>query len=245
MNFPALNTDSFYKFITILGLVIVAFCSNIIADRFTESRNMELKYYSDSLTLSCEIENLKLDKELLLNKQKETYNIDSIDNEDVESLNVFKLNIDKISNTIALKKGLIVKYRTEKQDSYFYLNFIIRLFTIIWFVGTTGLLWGFIEWYRKQQKLKDKELLRDYINLGQISMVCNSCGAMMTKDTIRPKEKDGSYNYIFCCDCYANGEFKDPDISLNEMKNKIGRKYKCKTLLWFRLLWIEKLQRWK
>jgi hypothetical protein len=245
MNFPTLNTDSFYKFITILGLVIITFSSKMVADRFTETRNNELKYYSDSLTLSCEISNLELDKKLLINEEKSFGFQDSKNIDKTDSFNSTKIQIDKISNTIALKKGMIIKYKIEKEHSDYYLVIIMKVFTITCMLGFYLLIWGFSEWYNKQQKLKDKEFLRDYITLGQISEHCHSCGLIMTKDAVRPKEKDGSYNYIYCSNCYDRGEFIEPDISLDEMKNKIGRKYKNKLMLWWRLMQIERLQRWK
>ncbi len=48
---------------------------------------------------------------------------------------------------------------------------------------------------------------------------CQSCGMPMKKD---PKQggtnSDGSKNLMYCSYCYENGEFTQPNITLDEMK---------------------------
>lgn len=45
---------------------------------------------------------------------------------------------------------------------------------------------------------------------------CNSCGMPISYDEYGT-EKDGSKTSEFCIDCYQNGEFTEPDITLEEM----------------------------
>ena len=45
---------------------------------------------------------------------------------------------------------------------------------------------------------------------------CNSCGRPIVKEDYGPN-KDGSLNSDYCIDCYQNGEFTEPDITLSEM----------------------------
>ena len=45
---------------------------------------------------------------------------------------------------------------------------------------------------------------------------CNSCGRPIVKEDYGTN-KDGSLNPDFCIDCYQNGEYTEPDITLEEM----------------------------
>ena len=45
---------------------------------------------------------------------------------------------------------------------------------------------------------------------------CNSCGRPIVREDYGTN-KDGSPNDEYCIDCFENGEFTEPDITLNEM----------------------------
>lgn len=45
---------------------------------------------------------------------------------------------------------------------------------------------------------------------------CNSCGRPIVKADYGTN-KDGSLNSDYCKDCFQDGEFTEPDITLNEM----------------------------
>ena len=45
---------------------------------------------------------------------------------------------------------------------------------------------------------------------------CNSCGRPMGRNDYGSNE-DGSPNMDYCKDCFQNGEFTEPDITVNEM----------------------------
>lgn len=45
---------------------------------------------------------------------------------------------------------------------------------------------------------------------------CNSCGKPIGRDDYGTN-KDGSQNMDYCIDCFVDGEFREPDITLNEM----------------------------
>lgn len=45
---------------------------------------------------------------------------------------------------------------------------------------------------------------------------CNSCGRPMGRNDYGTNE-DGSPNMDYCKDCFKNGEFTEPDITINEM----------------------------
>lgn len=241
MNLPNLTTDSFYKFLTVLGLVLIVFSGKIISDRFVTNRDNEINYIRDSLILTKEIKDLEIDKEFL------QYKIDSslINMIQQDSFKIIKSSIAKLENEIILKNNFISLAKEETRDSGYYLKFITPVSTLLFMLGLGGLLWGFQHWYEKQQKTKDKELLRDYINIGRISMYCNSCGKGISKDEIRPKEKDGSFNYRYCRDCYQDGEFIEPTMTLEMMKKRIINNGKHKIFIWWRLYCLDTMERWR
>lgn len=81
---------------------------------------------------------------------------------------------------------------------------------------------------------------------------CQSCGMPLETSKAgdcRGSEKDGSKSELYCSLCYENGAFKQPSISLDEMKQVVD-----KALIeagWIRpLRWMAKQQlptlaRWK
>ena len=52
---------------------------------------------------------------------------------------------------------------------------------------------------------------------------CNSCGKPMIKDDYGTNA-DGSKNPDYCNECYQNGEFTEPNITLEEMITKNVKK---------------------
>ena len=49
---------------------------------------------------------------------------------------------------------------------------------------------------------------------------CESCGMPLVSDSDAGTEKDGSLNHRYCTYCYQNGEFTDPDLTLEGMIRK-------------------------
>jgi hypothetical protein len=50
---------------------------------------------------------------------------------------------------------------------------------------------------------------------------CQSCGTPIDRPELMGTEKDGSKSTIYCKFCYRNGEFADPDITLEAMKTHV------------------------
>lgn len=48
---------------------------------------------------------------------------------------------------------------------------------------------------------------------------CQSCGMPMQEEAIMGTEKDGTKNSEYCIYCYENGDFKQPDITLQGMND--------------------------
>jgi hypothetical protein len=53
---------------------------------------------------------------------------------------------------------------------------------------------------------------------------CQSCAMPMGRDEDFGTEKDGSKSADYCCYCYQNGEFINPDTTLEEMIEFCSRK---------------------
>jgi len=79
---------------------------------------------------------------------------------------------------------------------------------------------------------------------------CQSCGMPMNKD---PKNggtnSDGTSNLKYCSYCYENGDFTQPNITVDEMKALVKGKMKEMGfpgfLAGFFTKGIPKLERWK
>ncbi len=48
--------------------------------------------------------------------------------------------------------------------------------------------------------------------------MCESCGMPLKKDEIKGTKADGSKSERYCKLCYENGQFKTPDITVEQMK---------------------------
>jgi len=47
--------------------------------------------------------------------------------------------------------------------------------------------------------------------------ICQSCGMPLTDENIIATKKDGTLNHEYCLYCYQNGNFTDPNITMQEM----------------------------
>lgn len=50
---------------------------------------------------------------------------------------------------------------------------------------------------------------------------CQSCGMPVDLPELPGTEKDGSRSTIYCIYCYRDGEFTDPDMTMEEMKEHV------------------------
>ncbi|WP_042210432.1 zinc ribbon domain-containing protein [Paenibacillus borealis] len=48
-------------------------------------------------------------------------------------------------------------------------------------------------------------------------LLCQSCGMPVTDAELQGSDKEGNKTEEYCIYCYENGEFKQPDITLQEM----------------------------
>ncbi|MFX3673129.1 MAG: zinc ribbon domain-containing protein [Paenisporosarcina sp.] len=79
---------------------------------------------------------------------------------------------------------------------------------------------------------------------------CQSCGMPLSRDAKGGgTEKDGTKSMIYCSHCYEDGAFISPDLTVDEMKEKVTEKlieFKIpKIFTRFFTRNIHKLDRWK
>lgn len=79
---------------------------------------------------------------------------------------------------------------------------------------------------------------------------CQSCGMPLSKDENGGgTEKDGTRSRIYCSHCYQSGEFTLPDLTVDQMKQRVKDKIvefgMAKFIAGFFTRNIPKLERWK
>ena len=78
---------------------------------------------------------------------------------------------------------------------------------------------------------------------------CQSCSMPLKNGECSGTEKDGDKSMKYCSYCYEKGEFKSPDMTLEEMKKTVDDALKekgwMKPLRWVSLMMLPRLERWK
>lgn len=85
--------------------------------------------------------------------------------------------------------------------------------------------------------------------MGSPSKNCQSCGMPMSRDEKGGgTNADGSKNGTYCSHCYAGGKFTMPDLTVDQMKERVRGKMKemgfPRVLSWVFTRKIPNLQRW-
>lgn len=60
----------------------------------------------------------------------------------------------------------------------------------------------------------------------QIKPLCQSCGIPLDNDAIKGTEKNGLKNQEYCKFCYDQGGFINPNLTLDEMKERVENQMK-------------------
>ena len=78
---------------------------------------------------------------------------------------------------------------------------------------------------------------------------CQSCGMPLDDENLLGTEKDGSKTHEYCNYCYQQGNFINPDMTLDEMrslvKNVMQEKKFPEQIIEFTLKQLPDLKRWK
>lgn len=60
----------------------------------------------------------------------------------------------------------------------------------------------------------------------EIQILCQSCGMPLNIDSIKGTKENGLRSDEYCKYCYENGEFKDPNMNLEDMENNVKAQMK-------------------
>lgn len=269
LNLPNFPTDNLYKFISISGMIFF-----FIALYYPEYRGSELN--NDIAIHNGEIRKLSIENEKAKSKLYEIKGeikildtkgnfTGSIANDTLitrtkvydgdKELVTQSRKIDQlveewkaINRQIELKSIEIdVKYeqiKNKRKD----LDELDEAFSLLGPFSLIVTFLGFIFWYNKTQKYQDRVLIEQAGKFLK-NEVCQSCGMLLENQnnyhSFTNEEKDS----IFCKNCYVNGEFTEPNLTFDEMKNKI--KIRCNELkvgkiaTYFFIQRLSELNRWR
>jgi hypothetical protein len=262
INFPNISTDNFYKFLTVLGLIAFCYCSYMISIRFVDNRDTEIETVYQRLELQNQLNDLNDKEQILrtslgLENNLITSELDSLlkdfnylDVQDsMKNIIVSKnfIELQQLKNKVLYLNDMIDLHKTKKEDSDFYSNLVIPILFIGLLMGLLIFITGFYNWYEKHQKLINRNLQLDFLQADKIYKTCQSCGKIINDHMLRPREEDRKMNFMYCCDCFKDGCFIEPEITLTEMKKRIynNLRFKNKLSYKWRIFGMKYLIRWK
>lgn len=265
-NFP---TDNLYKFLAISGIILF-----LTALFYPEYKTNEIN--SEIAIFNGEIKKLKIENEKSSNKLDQIKSqieiLDSrakingsivtdtlinrtrilsgdadlvslserIDNLIVEWKNINR-EVDLKSIDINVKSELIDNKRAELKSLNETANKLGPFSMII-------ITYAFFMWYNKTQKYQDR-ILSEQTNKYLDNERCQSCRMVLQNQENFNVFSEEDKKSLYCKNCYTNGHFTEPELTLDEMILKV--KNRCKELklnkiqTYFFVNRISTLQRWK
>lgn len=83
----------------------------------------------------------------------------------------------------------------------------------------------------------------------ETKLFCQSCTMPLDSDSLKGTEKDGSKSSEYCIYCYENGAFKNPEMTLDQMKDVVKTQMEKmnlpENLVIMSLNILPSLKRWK
>lgn len=266
---PTFPTDNLYKFMALAGMLF--FCISLI---YPEYRRIETrdstaavqkeidKYFVENDKSIDRLEKLKeqinmvaaeekelrkaLDKKLLTRRE-----IENADESRIAMSNnlsrIIKEN-KSINEQMDLRNIEISTSMATIRNQQFDLSQINTALKILgrFSLGLTTL--GFLLWYHKTQSFQDK-VLKEQAGIFLENNNCQSCG-MQLKDQLNylyfsEEEKKCAY----CKNCYSDQNFNEPDLTLDEMENRVKERLReigyNRFNVYLMVNRLKNLERWK
>lgn len=143
-------------------------------------------------------------------------------------------------------KASLKKYELENVEDW--LDEVNKFTYLLAILGFITFLFGIIGWF-KSESFEEEIKKRENLHLPTFSNECQSCGVKFNSINKFGTEKNENNNYHFCINCYELGEFTNPEITLDEMKENVHKKLfeKCENEKFIKkyLNKIAELERWK
>lgn len=234
--------DSTYKVLLYLGLIFIGYS-------FIQSVDA-IKTYNEHVNLSNSvIDSLKV-KELYQKREKDKlvemandlskrYNIPNpiTDKDTVTVFNItyrgpkeevmvsdrlqtiwtsFKngnFEIDLLNEKIKMTKDNLKK----EEDDYDQVNYF---YAALAFLGLLLSLGGYAGMER-YQKMQEKLLYLEISQKDTKYKYCQSCGRTFSSVVLHGHNANGEINTAFCTECFDNGKFTEPNLTLEEFKDRI------------------------
>lgn len=242
MNFSSLP-DSVAKLLTLIGLAMIIWSTYSFLNARENYEKQRIDFNKLIHTLNNERDFLK--RELKdINEDAETYSKKmALPNPLVisDSGYTFTITYRGNSNVVVLSdtiSHLLEKYKSKRKEidtkdadlsvQRYALDETGKSFNELQiFLGVSFVLgifsfWGgFLLWDRSEVT-KDSILSRQHIGLPTFSNNCQSCGRKFDSIIKRGTEADLSTNYHYCNECFSNGNFSDPSLTIGSLMLKIN-----------------------
>lgn len=246
ISIPNLPTDNLYKFLSISMLVL--FVALIGYDEakyrdFTQDIYQTLAY-KNQLDISKKYADNKFG--YLKNRIKEYYKgINGSKQPTVnDTMAVWEYSYNKTGTPNSIERSidsLVVDYKntqedlqkketelqtqrqiiTFKKEDYNRMSEELAFSEILCLILSLG---GFLLWYIKYQHLQDVILFKQYKEAFQFSN-CQSCNMPLENDSEYVNKTDAEKNNIkFCRHCYQNNQFIEPELTLKQMQERVGKR---------------------
>ncbi|MES2513099.1 MAG: zinc ribbon domain-containing protein [Bacteroidota bacterium] len=267
MNIPSF--DIIGKLVTFLGIALILFVGSkyyeLTRDAKANTEKLELsdlEYNLVGLEYNTALEEynavfrkhsstiLNSERDLDSNKitQAEFNDINSANEKMfIEQQTKYKSILPSLENNYKIKA--IAKKKTEalfeKGGIVFHKEVNVLIFFS--FIAVVLVMAGLSSWADKEKREAFYKI-RENIDKPHFTYNCQSCGRAFNAMIVPAKDGEVK-NYRFCSDCYEDGKLKEPDLTLQELKNR------TKTYLISRnlserkirniLSKLEKLHRWR
>ncbi len=270
MTIPNLPTDNLYKFVALTGVVLL-----ILSLLYPESQRTTIR---DEITLyNGEVRKLNFERDKSKRKLKDikeqvkeldkktNCKCNSIVNDSIisrtkilegpDELVKLSLEIDRlVEEYVSINRELNMKVAeidakleliNNKNQDLEELNEATSLFIPFSFLLSIA---GFFLWYDNTQKYQDR-VLKEQANQFLQSDFCQSCGMRLSNQKNYHLYSADEKKSIYCNSCFKDGEFLEPDISLEQMREKVKTRLKelgyNRFLIYIFIRDLGRLERWR
>jgi hypothetical protein len=272
MNLPSLPTESLYKFISISGVTLIVISLYYPTIDWRNYRDLINSYNGEAQLIRKEREilgedlkriekhvtilskRLKIEPLLVVTDSSYTFSKTIIGSKEEENLTLtveeLLNNYHDNENKIELKSVELSNKDKQIEAAESDLETSQWIFFFVGGLGALLCLFGFDNWYSKNQRVLDLLQSNELLSKGIWRDRCQSCAKSFHVSTnVRGLEANGNISLKFCSNCYQNGLFIEPDLELHAMKERIKSDLKIKKysklLIWAFASQIKNLDRWK